>query len=50
MRGPLGGQHDDDAGRAAACHQVPGEGGELLPFGLAADDGGEEGVFVDRMR
>ena len=31
MGGPLGGQDDDHACRAAAGYQVAGEGGELLP-------------------
>ena len=47
MRGPLGGQDEDHPGGAAAGDQVAGERGELLPFGLGADGGGEVGVLVD---
>src|SRR4029077_12494109 len=46
--GPLGGQHDDDACRAAAGYQVTGQARELLALGLGADGGGEVGVLVDR--
>ena len=45
--GPLGGQDDDHACRAAAGHQVTGQRGEVLALLLAADGGGEVGVFVD---
>jgi hypothetical protein len=45
--GPLGGQDDDDPGRAAPRDQVAGQGGELRPLGLGADGGGEVGVLVD---
>ncbi len=45
MGGPLGGQDDDHACRAAPGYQVPGEGGELFPLGFGADGGGEVGVL-----
>ena len=47
MGGPLGGQDDDDPGRAAPGDQVAGQRGEVLAVLLGADGGGEVGVLVD---